>query len=122
MVRHALKHYLTLAGALVHEEPRHCFAQGRLRPDLEVRLGDKRYFIDVSITHPTGASYAQQACNVLGAAKKREGTKNNKYAQISRDAEADFVPFIIESFVLMIGVLHRIPMRHVSKFHSDSVS
>jgi hypothetical protein len=71
----------------------------RIRPDLKLRGYYGVTLIDVSIVHPSAASYMVRAATTpLAAATIRERQKRAKYDQLARDSGAQFVPFVFESF------------------------
>ena len=98
-IRNVLADYATKAGAVVETEPSHCFAGASLkRPDLEVIMDGKRYFIDVTVVSPSNPSNVNYGQVLLGAAVNKEKLKQAKYGKESKDVGAVFVPFVIESY------------------------
>jgi hypothetical protein len=97
-IRNILANFATKSGAIVEIEPSHCFSDNLLRPDLEIIMGSQRYFIDVTIISPTNPSNLSYGLKLLGAAAYKEKMKQNKYAKLSNEAGASFIPFVIESY------------------------
>jgi len=69
------------------------------RADLEITAtNDKRYLIDVKITHPLCQSHISAAASYsLGAADKAEQQKNKKYEKAIKVNDYEFIPFVIET-------------------------
>ena len=68
-----------------------------MRPDIYAFLSDRRILIDVSVIHPLAATYLQSAQRPLGAAKTRENYKADKFAALTHEEKAEFVPFVMET-------------------------
>ena len=85
-------------GASVVLEPTSLDNRNQNRPDLHVILGHQTYLVDVSIVHPTAPSNVVQAARPLNTAKKREQAKIRQYSSMSRQQNAIFVPFVLETF------------------------
>jgi hypothetical protein len=54
--------------------------------------------IDVSVVHPSSASFFKLASKPLGAAQDRERRKNNMYLKRTQDKGSAFYPVILESY------------------------
>jgi hypothetical protein len=86
-IRNVLANYATKAGAVVETEPLHCFAGTTLkRPDLEVIMDGKRYFIDVTVVSPSNPSNVNYGQVLLGAAvnKKRKVKTSQVWKGVKR--------------------------------------
>jgi hypothetical protein len=67
--------------------------------DIRIALGAELIYVDVSIVHPTSASYLSHSIAAsLGAARQAEIRKNRQYLERARREHASFVPFIIETY------------------------
>jgi hypothetical protein len=67
--------------------------------DIRVALGAKLFYIDVTVVHPTAASYLHEAVGAsLKIAKKAERSKSRQYKDKAKHARATFVPFVMETF------------------------
>jgi hypothetical protein len=95
--------HLRRAGILAHIETRPFDGNNR-RPDIEVWIGDRRYLIDVTVTHPLAQSNLQAAQYQLGASRKAYAGKERKYAPniAKEDPDTILVPFVMET----LGALH----------------
>ena len=67
--------------------------------DIRVALGAKLFYIDVTVVHPTAASYLHEAAGAsLKIAKKAERSKSRQYKDKAKRERATFVPFVMETF------------------------
>jgi hypothetical protein len=68
-------------------------------PDLDVRMGAKRWLMDATIRHPAAVSNARAAAKqVLATAEKAEREKQERYEELARKENAKFVPIALETF------------------------
>ena len=75
---------------------------GKLRPDITVRIGGNVYYVDVTVVNPACKSSVDKgsAVTALTAAKHAEAAKRSKYKRVleaSSIAMDRFVPFAIEA-------------------------
>ena len=83
-------------GVLCRLEPKD---DSSLVPDGEFHLPRTTVLIDVSGTHPHCASYRDNAVRDSGSAiVARESTKHAKYDAYAASAQADFVPFVLDTY------------------------
>ena len=67
--------------------------------DIRIALGARLFYVDVSVVHPTAASYIPTSSRrILATAAAAERRKDAKYLQRAAAENAEFVPFIVESF------------------------
>lgn len=99
MILQRLSHVIQKAGGSVRIEPN--WFDGK-RPDAHVYFAQDNVMIDVSVIHPAAPSYARSgAASYLGACRLREKHKEAKYRDVTREEEARFVPFVMETFGAM---------------------
>ena len=71
------------------------------RPDGEIcwaTWSTRRDLVDVSVIHPTAASYVRAAQTQLGAAKVRETQKKTRYADLAESSHCNLVPLVFETY------------------------
>lgn len=91
--------YANASGGSAVSEPAHLAESSRIRPDISVFLDDKQILVDVSVVHPTAASYINKAViKPLAATSQRAAHKRRKYQQLCNAQRAHFVPFLVESY------------------------
>lgn len=79
-------------------EPNDLSEHDRRKPDLDVIINNKRFFLDIRITHPLANSNVHFAAKRrLGAARRGEEIKIKKYQDIAVEHSAEVVPFVIET-------------------------
>ena len=94
---HTLARIARSAGIAVMVEP-------RLGKDDLKRTDANFYFsscgteIDVSVVHPSSASFFKLACKPLGAAQERENRKNQMYLKRTQNKGSAFYPVVFESY------------------------
>ena len=80
-------------------EPRFQLEGDDQHTDIRVALGSRLIYVDVSVVHPTAASYVAASSRwSLATARAAESRKSRQYLQRAVDENAEFVPFIVESF------------------------
>jgi hypothetical protein len=71
----------------------------RKKPDLDISIGLDRFLLDVAIIEPCEISHASSAArDPHRCLITMEGTKIGKYAGMSADCRATFVPFVLNAF------------------------
>jgi Reverse transcriptase (RNA-dependent DNA polymerase) len=101
-----------LAGQTVRSEPVFYRSddQGREvrdQPDAEFISHLGVTLVDVSVVHPLSASYIRRTVTPLACAIQRERAKTSKYAALTKDQGARFMPFVFESYGALGGVGER---------------
>ena len=67
--------------------------------DIRIALGAELIYVDVSVVHPTCASYLRDSVvSSLAAARRAETRKNRQYLDRAQRDHATFVPFILETY------------------------
>jgi hypothetical protein len=93
-------------GAMVRLEPPRLDRVDNKRPDLEIYIANKHYLLDVSIVHPSAASYKKAASSKhLATAPQAERRKSSKYRDLAAASHAEFFPFVVESLVVLVRKL-----------------
>ena len=69
-------------------------------PDIDAVMGARRTLVDVTVCHPTAASYVQQRTSLvaLGTAKRREQEKHRKYDAMAARLQVRFCAFAVETY------------------------
>jgi len=81
-------------GAIVHIEPR-IFDFNRQRADLDIIFPNRRFFVDVTVVHPTSPSYTSRV--QLAAATAAEARKSSHYARTA-NMNGTLYAFAVETF------------------------
>lgn len=96
LIKHTIAKLATKANIHTIVEPL-IFTDTSQRPDVEFILGTQSVFIDVSIVHPTSATYVKMKGPHAGT-KQREKKKNHDYKQRIEDEGAAFFPFVLDTY------------------------
>ncbi|KAJ3175903.1 hypothetical protein HDU85_001031, partial [Gaertneriomyces sp. JEL0708] len=89
---------LNRIGGYARREPKP-FDKNQQRPDIEWHIDGRRYYFDVSLTHPLNSTIVAKAARVqLAAASKKEHEKNTKYLKMCKDINSEFIPVVFESY------------------------
>lgn len=80
-------------------EPAGLYAEDGRRPDLQLVLPGRHILTDVAVCHPLGpgAVNSGNALTTTGVARHKETKKRRKYCELTKQQDAEMLPFVVET-------------------------
>ncbi len=102
----ALAKWCRSLGAMVRLEPPRLDRNDNKRPDLDIQIANNRFLIDVSVVHPSAASYkSKSATTHLHTTTIAERRKTSKYTDMAKEQRAEFFRLLLSPLVGLVSVL-----------------